>query len=251
MKKLGAIAISVFLLAGCSPEKPQESPRRINPDQTTVRWIPNPAVDLMSPEGTFIRAAAESWYQVWNSRREGVEAIREYTYPGFEHAFNNSRESAVGGVNITRPIIGTEYFEVVNFHREGDHFIVDVCRYGSQTASQTDDGKYSSDGAGNYVHGGDSFTFGPDPTLRPAQQHAPPARQKGSANRPTDNVFGTWVLTEIGIRKSMDTAARNDFAARCNRPAPGTPDNLPNPYVRAEPPPTLPPEPGWPDAGSA
>ncbi|WP_078321310.1 hypothetical protein [Mycobacteroides chelonae] len=250
MKKVGTLAAAVLLLAGCSPDRTQAPPKPENPDRTNVRWILNPAIDLMSPEGTFIRAAAESWKQVWTSRKFGPEAIKEYTYPGFEHAFNNSFGTTVGGVNVTHLIVGTRYFEVINFQREGDHFIADVCEYGSQVASETGDGKYTSGGPKKYSASGNSFVFGPDPSLSPEQQHAPPARQRGPANRPTDNVFGTWVLTESGVRQSMDKAAMHEFLTRCDRPAPGTPGNLPNPYLRPEPPPTLPPDPGWPDAGN-
>ncbi len=251
MKTLGALVAAALILAGCTPDKTQEPPRHESPDRTNVRWIPNPSVDLMSPEGTFIRAAAESWMQVWTSRKFGSEAIKEYTYPGFEHAFNNSRNSAVGGVNITHLMVGTQYFEVVNFQREGDHFIADVCEYGSQIATQTEDGKYTSGGPQKYSSSGNSFVFGPDRSLAPEQQHPPLAHQKGPANRPSDNVFGTWVLTESGVRKGMDDATQHQFLTGCNKPAPGTPDNLPNPYVRNDPPPTLPPDPGWPDAGNA
>ncbi|AWG50392.1 hypothetical protein DDT48_13945 [Mycobacteroides abscessus] len=205
----------------------------------------------MSPEGTFIRGAAESWDQAWMSRKQGIDAIKDRSYPGFVHAFNNSFKTPIGGTGVSRPIVGTKYYEVVTLQRVGDHFIADVCSYGSQVASETDDGKYTSGGPNRYLTGGNSFVFGPDPTLRPEQQHSPSAHQQGPANRPTDNVFGTWVLTESGVRKGMDDATQHEFLTRCNKPALGTLDNLPNPYIRVDPPPTLPPDPGWPDAGNA
>lgn len=239
-----------MVLAGCTPNNPQEPPKQPDLYQVNVRWIPNPSIDLMSPEGTFLRATAESWTQVFLTGKDGVEALRERTYPGFEQAFNNSDNLLFGGVKLKTLIVGTEYYEVVNFQRDGDQFIADVCTYSSQVASQTDDGKFTSGGRIRYLHGGNSFVFGPNPALQQSQQHAPPARQKGPANRPVENVFGTWVLTKSGARQMGDPAWR-EFWNRCDRPAPGTPNNLPNPYVRAEPPPTLPPDPGWPDAGSA
>lgn len=251
MKLITTLMAAVLVLAGCATGKPQESPKKEDFYQVTTRWISNPSVDLMSPEGTFIRAATESWDQIWASRKVSIDAIRDRAYPGFEHAFNNSREGAFGGVNITHRIVGTQYFEVVNFQREGDHFIADVCRYGSQVASQTDSGMYTSGGPNRYLASGDSFVFGPDPTLRPEQQHPPLAHQKGPANRPSDNVFGTWVLTQTGVRQGMDDATQHEFLTGCDKPAPGTPNNLPNPFVRNDPPATLPPDPGWPDAGTA
>lgn len=250
MKTLGTLAATLIMLTGCSPGRPQESPPQQDLYQVTTRWIPNPSIDLMSPEGTFLRATAESWKQVFLTGKDGVEALRERTYPGFEHAFNNSDNLLFGGTALKRPIVGTDYYEVVNFQRDGTRFVADVCYYGSLTASQTDDGNYTSGGSKRYVHGGDSFIFGPNPALQPNQQHAPPARQRGPANRPAENVFGTWVLTDVGARQ-MGDSARRDFLSKCNKPAPGTPTNWPSPYVRVEPPPMLPPDPGWPDAGKA
>lgn len=251
MKTLGTLAAALIVLTGCTPDRPQEPTKKQDLYQVTMRWIPNPSVDLMSPEGTFIRAAAESWNRLFSTGKDGLEAVRERGYPGFERALNNSTDLRFGGIALKRPVVGTEYFEVVNFQRHDNQFFADVCQYGSQVASQIDDGKYSSGGSGNYVHNGNSFVFGPDPTLQPQAQHAPPSRQRGPESRPIDNVFGTWVLTEAGVRKSMDNAASHAFLTKCSRPAPGTPDNLPDPYVRADPPPILPPDPGWPDAGNA
>lgn len=251
MKTFPAVVTLAFGLVACSPQNPTTPTESEDLYQASIRWIPNASIDLMSPEGTFIRAAAESWNQAWMSRKKGLDAIRDRSYPGFEHAFNNSYGSInnVGGTGLSRPEVGTEYFEVVNFQRDGDQFIADVCNYSSQVADQTDDGKYFSNGSKIYYHG-NSFVFEPDPALRPEQQHAPPARQKGPAKRPTDNVFGTWVLTHSGVR-GLDDAGMHAFLGKCHKLAPGTPDNLPDPYIRADPPATLPPDPGWPEAGSA
>ncbi|SKY22390.1 Uncharacterised protein [Mycobacteroides abscessus subsp. bolletii] len=249
MRTLNTIAIVTLGLVSCTPATPPEPAKPQDLYQVSMRWIPNPSVDLMSPEGTFIRAAAESWDRAWTSRKQGIDAIRDRSYPGFEHAFNNSFKTLIGGTGVSRPIVGTKYYEVVNFQRDGDKFIADVCSYSSQVADKTDDGKYFSSGSKVYYNG-NSFVFEPDPTLRPEQQHAPAARQKGPANRPTDNVFGTWVLTHSGVR-GLDDAGMHAFLGKCDKLAPGTPDNLPDPYIRADPPATLPPDPGWPDAGTA
>lgn len=250
IRTFSTIAIVTLSLVSCTPATPQEPAKPQDLYQVSMRWIPNPSVDLMSPEGTFIRAAAESWDRAWTSRKQGIDAIRDRSYPGFEHAFNNSFKTPIGGTGVSRPIVGTNYYEVVNFQRDGDQFIADVCSYGSQVASETDDGKYTSGGPNRYLTDGHSFVFGPDPTVRPEQQHAPPARQNGPENRPADNVFGTWILTKSGVR-GLNTTDMRAFLGKCNKPAPGTPENLPNPYLRNDPPATLPPDPGWPDAGSA
>ncbi|MEC4840564.1 hypothetical protein R2360_13855 [Mycobacteroides chelonae] len=239
-------------LAGCTPSKPQEPIKKEDLYRVTNRWIPNDSVDLMSPEGTFLRAAAESWNLIFTTWKNGVQAIRERGYPGLEGAFNNNyNDFSFGGVAITKLVVGTQYYEVVNFQRVGNQFVADVCHYSSQIGSQTDDGNFTSGGRIDQSSGANSFVFGPNPNLTPEQQRAPLSHQRGPANRPTDNVFGTWVLTEIGVRKGMDDAAFRSLIARCRRPAPGTLGNPPNPHIGTEPPPMLPPDPGWPDAGSA
>ncbi|SID05155.1 Uncharacterised protein [Mycobacteroides abscessus subsp. abscessus] len=238
-------AAASLLMASCTHDTPKAPAPWDSNDRTTVRWIPNPAADLMSPEGTFIRAAMESWRAAQVGQGQGMDAISAGGYPGFDHAFNNVwKAGEVGGtVRFEHPLVGTDYYEVVALTRDGDRYKAGVCNYTSQMAGQLEDGQYSGPGP-KPMNGGEWITFGPDPKLPADQQHAPPAQQKGPAERPTDNVFGTWVLFDYDPRIATTLP-------QCVKFAPGTPTNLLDPKKRSDPPPTLPPDPGWPEGSKA
>lgn len=248
MKTSCALACAA-ILAACNPTPPpapstttsmSSRPTGNDLEQTTPRWIDNSAIDLMSPEGTFLRAAAESFRIVGSSPQQGYASLDE-GYPGFRHAFNASfhAESMVGNNDTW---VGTEFFEVQDTRREGDRFTVHYCDYSSLVASKGYDGQYSSAGS-SPTWGAWVMTFGPDPKLPTDQQVSPKPHQRGPARRPSDNVFGTWVMFKQDIANAQNP--------QCNKLAPDTPADWPNPYVRVDPPPTLPPNPGWPEAGSA
>ncbi|SHT83687.1 Uncharacterised protein [Mycobacteroides abscessus subsp. abscessus] len=243
-----ALAAAALLLVSCTHDSPKAPAPWDSNDHTTARWIPNPVADLMSPEGTFIRATMESWRAAQAGQGYGLDAIRAGGYPGFDHAFNAPNtpwkpEEVGGTVRYERPLVGTVYYEIVALSRDGDRYKAGVCAYTSQSAGQLEDGQYSGPGP-KPTNGGEWITFGPDPKLSADQQHAPPAHQKGPAKRPTDNVFGTWVLFDYDPQIATTLP-------QCVKFAPGTPTNLPNPKKVSEPPPTLPPDPGWPEGSKA
>lgn len=239
LKLNAAIAVCVVAV-GCGPKEVEESlPAPKNDLETTFRWIPNDNVDLMSPEGTFLRAAAESW---WRARAEpggGMESITNGGYPGFDRVFNNvwPPEEVGGAGHFGTPIVGTEYLEAVDLRRDGVNFVGHYCQYSSMTATETPEGQYRGPRRIAAV-AGRSMTFGPDPTLPPTAQKEPLAAQSGPADHPSENVFGTWVLT--------DSQGLDPDEIRCAETAPGTPPHMPNGYAGDRPPPTLPPSPGWP-----
>ncbi|MFT9573739.1 hypothetical protein [Mycobacteroides abscessus] len=248
---MAAIALMVALAACNNPETPAPTPPpRI---QYNIRWIPNPAADLMSPEGTFVRATVESWTGAHMSYQHGVEALRDGGYRGFEHAYQavygkqrGNKPDEYGGKGFGIPSnsgrwqVGTMYYEIVGFRHDGDRMTAYVCEYDNMVATRQPDGTtYAS--SGSTMGSGSSYIFGPDPSV--AEQHAPPAKQRGPATKPTDNVFGSWVV--------LDYTNPPDKGAACRKLAPGTPPDWPNPYTRADPPPTLPPDPGWPAGSTA
>ncbi|WP_050545689.1 hypothetical protein [Mycobacteroides abscessus] len=242
---LAAASVAALLLTSCTHDKPKEpAPAWEDKNRTTTQWIPNPAVDLMSPEGTFIRASIESWRAAQSAPGRGLDAIRAGGYPGFDHALNNvwKPESVGGTVRLQTIGVGTLYREIVELRRDGDKYTAGICTYPSQTAAQEPDGQYSSKGSDDLGYGW-WLTFGPDPKLPAEQQHSPLPNQRGPAQRPVDNVFGTWVI--------LDTNPSATDLPQCKKLAPGTPENWPKPYVRPDPPPTLPPDPGWPEGSSA
>lgn len=239
-------ALMVALTACDNPEPPAPPP----PPQIQygIRWIPNPAVDLMSPEGTFIRATVESWTGAQASYKRGLDALRDGGYPGFEHVYHavygsqhGNDPKGFGDPGFDgRWEVGTMYYEIAGYRRDGERMTADVCRYDNLVATRQPDGTtYVSNGSS--LGSGSSYTFGPDPSV--AEQHAPPSRQRGAAIKPTDNVFGSWVL--------LDYTNPPDKGAACRKLAPGTPPDWPNPFTRADPPPTLPPDPGWPAGSTA
>lgn len=248
VKPILAVAFSIVVLAACNPiRQPAPSattstssrPTSADLDQTTIRWIDNPAIDLMSPEGTFLRAAAESFRVIGSSPQLGYAGLDE-GYPGFRQAFNGSfpAKHIVGNGDTW---VGTRFLEVQDVHRDGDQFTVHYCDYSSLIASKESDGQYSSAGS-DPAWGAWTMIFGPDPKITAAQQISPKINQRGPARKPSDNVFGTWVMFKQDIAVEYP---------QCSKLAPGTPTNWPNPYIRNDPPPTLPPDPGWPEAGAA
>lgn len=241
-----ATTASALLLTSCTHDAPKATAPWDSNDHTTTRWIPNPAADLMSSEGTFIRAAIESWDRAWSGQGQGMDAIRAGGFPGFDHAFNNvwKPEEVGGTVRFERPLVGTAYYEIVALTSDGNHHRAGVCHYTSQTAGQLADGQYSGPGP-KPAGGGEWITFGPDPKLSPDQQQSPPAHQQGPAARPADSVFGTWVILEYSPLTAKDPLPQ------CDKFAPGTPTNLSDPKKMPDPPPTLPPDPGWPEGSRA
>lgn len=240
----GAVAALLLLSTGAchSPEAPSPPLPHEDKLQYTFRWIANPSLDLMSPEGTFVRAISESYDNANYADGRGRVALAEKGYPGFEHAENNVWDSAdIGGA--TNPQVGTDYREVVDFRRDGARYTAIVCSYWGGTASKQSDGTYIGRGFAP-VGSAYAYTFGPDTSLAPDQQHLPPAQQRGPARRPSDNVFGTWLLFD-------QPHVSNDQESACHRVAPGTSEGMPDPYKRSDPPPTLSPDPGWPEGSSA
>ncbi|SKR94603.1 Uncharacterised protein [Mycobacteroides abscessus subsp. bolletii] len=232
----------VALLASCT--QPDKVPKPDENTQTTTRWVENPAVDLMSPEGTFIRAAVESLGAAWGMHgHTGQDAIKEGGYPGFDRAFNNAAKvddfgSAEPDLN---PRVGTGYNTVISVTAQGGRSTAVVCADSRQMAARRDDGRYAMNYLANAV-AGLTITFGPDPKITGDQQHSPPANQRGIAKRPSDNVFGTWVLFDYRVSYTPDP--------KCRTFAPDAPKDTDS-DLRADAPPTLPPEPGWPEGGSA
>lgn len=248
VRRCVAMTTVVLLLAGChrgdQPQPTTSSPAdRLDKYKPNVsgRWIANPAIDLMSPEGTFIRAAAESSEHVRLSLLGDIGTEDAGGYPGFGHALGKDISPYLLGGN-GGGWLGTIYYEVVSFRHEGNKVVAGVCDYLSAI---------SQNSLGNYERGGPPrstgywFTFGPNPDITPDQQHAPPADQKGPARQPTNNVFGTWIITKIDIVTTTTLPQCHD------KYPPGVPTDRPEKYWSADPPPIQPPDPGWPETGGA
>lgn len=251
VRPVSAILLLLGAVGGCSDRQsaqpasgPTSSPAGVDQIlQYSNRWIDNPAVDLMSPEGTFIRAAMESLNRVRYGNGSSMDVIRDAGYPGFVHAFNNVKnpDSVAGNERSDQKQFGTLYWEVVELRRVGNQFAAGVCSYGSMTATQVYDGYRSS---GRLLPAGAStwITFGPDRGQSDHDSIAPSPNQRGPLNEPKTSVFGSWVLSEIKV-----LGTNIDLPQCLNTLAPGTPADAPEAYyVTATPPNALPPSPGWP-----
>ena len=250
------MAVAVVLLSatvGCdrhstqvAPEVKPAEPALEDADthlQTSNRWIENVKLDLMTPEGTFLRAAVESMDRALFAPGGGIAAIEAGGYPGIVHAFNNSADpSMVAGIGDKNfVLVGTDYWEVVDFRRTGAQFSAAVCNYGSTTAVKRR-GDFEHPGRTRPAGHGVVLTFGPDSRVPPRDQRAPMANQRGDRRRPAENVFGTWVMTQYKNYSLHVELPQCDTTL-----APGTPPDAPDHrYYNETPPQTLPPSPGWP-----
>lgn len=240
-----ASLMTLLVIAGCTDKTdvpPRPTPNASPAAERSTRWIASPALNLMSPEGTFVRAFVESMDAATGSaEHRGTDAFLNDGYPGFLHAFNNVLSTETYGGNepdLGRWGAGTYYYEVVDLRHEGTNITAGICKYISMLAWRPGGGDmYRSAGSAAFGQGR-WLTFGPDPAISADQQRSPKVEQRGPATKPNDNVFGTWIATKF------------DYAGwaipQCKRLAPGTPPDWPDPFVRPDPPPTLPPDPGWP-----
>jgi len=247
------VVVSSVVATGCGRDSSQVTPESKPAEpvltgldahlQYTNRWIENPKLNLMTPEATFLRAAVESMARAPFAPGEGMAAIEAGGYPGIGRAFNDSADPTVVAGNGNKDIVavGTDYWEVVDFQRNGDKFSAVVCNYRSMTALKVGEGLVSW---GRSLPNGDAvaLTFGADPHLKPDAQQTPKANQRGDGRAPTVNVFGTWVMAEYRTYN-----LQQEFPQCGMTLAPGTPADAPDHrYYPKTPPPTLPPSPGWP-----
>lgn len=247
-RRAAAVIALVLSVAGCHRDNQPQSATSSSADRldkykpnVSGRWIVNSAIDLMSSEGTFIRAAVESSERVRLSLLGDIGTKDAGGYPGFGHALGKDISPYTLGGN-GGGWVGTIYYEVVSFRQEGNQFVAGVCNYFS-ALSQNSLGRYERGGPPSST--GHWFTFGPDPAVASDQQREPPANQRGPALRPSGNVFGTWVITKIDL-------VTDKTLPQChNKYAPGVPADRPDKYLSADPAPVLPPDPGWPEAGGA
>ncbi|KQH79218.1 hypothetical protein AO501_14205 [Mycobacterium gordonae] len=176
-----ALGCAVAVLAGCSSSK---APATAPSSNTTApagyqvprnvmfseHWATTPAVDLMSPEGTYLRAYIEADHVAdYNvDRADG-------SYPGFAKA---ARDRSYHWTGTGFPAKG--------FHTNWVHELT-AAPDGSATAVVCYAGEVSVSGSfpDNYGIFKRTLTF-----QRVGQ--APPANQKGPARAPLVSVFGDW-----------------------------------------------------------
>ena len=185
------LATLLITLAGCTDPAPTSTPDPV-PSPTTSgyqvptgihfaeHWVPTPAVDLMSSDGTFIRAFAESsTLQNFNGPLEpGMLDADARLYPGFRRADRTGR-SPLGWFDA---VYGYKVQWVLSFEETpGNAAKAVVCSFGSINPTNEDAPSIMG------------LTLRYHRTGTP-----PPANQRGPARAPAISVFGDWYATDFG-----------------------------------------------------
>lgn len=142
--------------------------------QYVDRWLPTPAVDLMSADGTFIRAFVEASTVAFFNRDKDAGS-----YPGYVRANRTLAASSDQNTTFhTRWIVSIQSLP-------NNWVIATLCTYGSMT------------------------TTGPHPRgFRTKMKYhrvgtTPPTQQQGTAAVPRFSVFGDWYATYFSYGSSV------------------------------------------------
>jgi hypothetical protein len=190
----GAAALGMVLLAGCSTSTPVATPVASPgmPDPRarshfTVVWSDSAGLDLLSPEGTYIRASVESM------RLSAGNANRDAAYPGFWATVTGSAQEYVQSFLELGPddsLYGVSRYEVIDVARERGRFVAGLCIFERQLgienldpATGQPDGRFTFSRMGSYYWRLVVETSG---------DTAPPADQRGRDAFPESRVFGSW-----------------------------------------------------------
>jgi len=189
------VSCVVAVISGCSTSKPPATPPV---SATTTRapagyqvprnvkfsehWVSTPAVDLMSPEGTYLRAYTEADH-IADFNVDGADG----SYPGFAKA---ARDSGYHWLHTGLPATGFQTNWVHDLTLSPD---------GSATAVVCYAGEVSLDGSfpDNYTIFKRTITF-------QRVGVAPPANQKGPGRAPLVSVFGDWYTSKFTTHPFMD-----------------------------------------------
>ncbi|MCM3896774.1 hypothetical protein ND991_16330 [Gordonia sputi] len=137
--------------------------------QWTEHWNPTPAVDLTSPDGTFIRAFIEAQDVAMHSGRPA-------SYPGYVNADRVPHNLFYYGISPTDLTTGFSSHSIIRLDNTGpDTYIATVCRRESVNSLNKEALTVNIEWLTYHHHG-----------------TPPPANQRGPRNAPPDNVFGDW-----------------------------------------------------------
>ncbi|GAA12442.1 hypothetical protein [Gordonia alkanivorans] len=161
-----------------------------DPSQFPFRWIPTRALDLKSPDGTFVRAIAET--DVLFSYL-GSSAMQALVPPGYVEAAQELWTLRVNNIPTLNIEPRTTYLFAVDFP--------DTVRRADEPRDQRHASPTPTDQLGRAAVCTFSTGPNPKPILRALFTYrrtgiAPPVDQKGALNQPTVNVFGDWTALE-------------------------------------------------------
>lgn len=179
-----SVVFAGLLIAGCArghaPDPPTgyQIPANIH---YSDQWVSTPAVDLMSADGTFIRAFFEA-VDVQRNNSNGMKG----SYPGFSKANETGRNDS--DVGDDEDIYGYAGRWVLNFTINPDNTATAiVCEY----MSVKTDTREANIGESDIL------------TYRRVGA-APPTDQKGPARAPATSVFGDWYASGYEFLQSPD-----------------------------------------------
>lgn len=215
--------IAAVVVAGCSwmsspaPEDVESSPVAVAPPvgyrvPSNVRfsehWVSTPAVDLMSPEGTYIRAYIEGDHIADFNRGKA-----EGSYPGFAKAAEDRGGYPFTGTGLISTGFHTNWVHEFDSVPDGSATAV-VC----YAANVTLNGTFPK----NYTIFKRTFVF-------QRVGVAPPKNQRGPGRAPLVSVFGDWYTTSFKTHPFMDPECVADAIPVDKSPGatPGWPDAPP------------------------
>lgn len=232
-----AAAVLLAVLAGCSTPQPAPAPPApVDPrarSHFTIVWSDPAGLDLLSAEGTYLRASVESL------RLAAANTNRDAAYPGFwETLTGPAKDYAESFFRLgpDDPLHGVSRFEVIDAAKAGGRVVVGVCIYERQLGVEGADGGFEFNRMGSHYW---------RLAVEKAAGAAPPAGQRGRYTYPQAPMFGSWRTIEWS-RPAAE--APNPCAGR---PTPGVqpgawPALMPGsrPYL-TDAAPTAPNFPGW------
>lgn len=204
-KRNGAAVIAALLLfvgTACSP--PDETPTETSSGSASqssyttedrpIRWVDSGILDLNSPDGTFIRAVAETNYLLLATHDYRIVPtgyIQATSIRPIEEIYDNDRKPRIPA--------GVVYLTAIPFPQ-------------SLNNPRKTDSPPATDEVGRaaicYSVNPLRYEFEPQSIfIYKRSGHAPPPNQFGPRNQPTVNVFGDWTLQDYGVPTREDREA--------------------------------------------
>lgn len=172
--------------------------------QYTIVWSDPAGLDLMSPEGTYVRASIESLDV------SAVNGNANAAAPGFWDTLTGTAKAEAEHffrMGPAQPEYGIKRYEVLRKVDDRDSTTVTVCSYNQQVGHQA--------AAGDTYEFGGTGPFSSVITFEKNGGTSPPAHQSGAETFAATPVFGSWRTT------SWETGFFPDGDPCAGRPLPG------------------------------
>ncbi len=190
-----AVVVSAFVLGSCTQDADsrgvEESGSGVDEGlppgfDVTFRWVAGEKFDPLAAEGTFVRGFVESFYVA----REGNST--SWAYPGFLEAAPDGFASSVlrpNSASAGRELVGTSTFSVLRRDDRGSMTRLVLCEFGyaSSPTGANSTGLWETYAKSSLVSIIEFDRIG----------QSPPPRQRGSARRPQNDVFGGWRVLDF------------------------------------------------------